>query len=70
MKLQKGVRVKVDVADANGDELYGEVLDPNYVGFAVLVRCDTPVDKRYCSTDSRDVMFLKSMLKVPLPGEK
>lgn len=61
-----GDRVKVNMSDANGKDLYGTIIDANFLGIACLVSCDTKVDQRYCYTDSIDqgAMFLKTELKV------
>lgn len=58
-KIAVGDRVRIKMDDANGNPLYGTVVDNNFMGFAVLVSCDTPVSKQYCYTDDKEVMFSK-----------
>lgn len=61
-----GDRVKVDMPGRDGKPLYGTVLNPNFLGFSILVRCDSQVDKRYCYTDSLEVPFLPHLLDLLL----
>lgn len=61
--MKIGDRVKVKMEDANGNPLYGTIIDNNFLGIAVLVKVDTPVSKQYCYTDSDEVMFLKDNLE-------
>ena len=62
-KFNVGDRVKVSQLDADGNQLYGTVTDPNFLGIAVLVECDSAVDKRYCYTEDKEVMYLRYMLE-------
>lgn len=62
--MNVGDRVKVKMEDANGNSLYGTILDNNILGIAVLVKVDTPVSKKYCYTDSDEVVFIRSNLEV------
>jgi len=64
MKLSIGDRVYCGMDDRYGHTLNGTVIDNNYLGFAVLVKCDTQVDKQYCYTDDLEVMFTRSMLEI------
>lgn len=69
MTLKAGDRVKAGMSDRDGNNLYGTVIDPNFLGIAALVKCDTLVSKEYCYTDDKDVMFLRDQLTVIKKGE-
>lgn len=60
--MEIGDRVRVGVLDRYGQPLYGVVLSKGVIG--VLVRCDSLVSKKYCCTDSRDIIFDESMLQL------
>lgn len=55
-------RVKIDLLDVNGQELYGTILDPNWIG--VLVECDTEVDERYYWLTLSEAVFPRELVKV------
>lgn len=61
MNIQCGDRVELDRIDAEGNPLYGTVLDANFLGIGLLIECETAVSKQM--PDEREIMFMKSAIK-------
>ncbi len=62
--MNSGDRVKIKMSDRYGNPLYGTIINPDFLGIAVLVSCDTQVDKRYCYTDDLEVMFMRDNIEL------